>query len=212
LFGDIRTTIYVDQSIHFVSEVVTSDVTYSDKWVPKRDEQFDEILGVDAPETVYNLQHHIKIIFKRWSKYFLGGLIYVKDSASDPNQLQYLSSSNNKNVSTTLKATEPQTPMSPVFRAANPTSPDKDSANERPSDLEYPIFGRSYFTFEAPLTWQLLDRLRKAFEGRDPEGKDYGYFSFLNPKNVYEKGYLVDLKFDPSTQYASIKLIEKYNA
>lgn len=212
LNGSVRTVIYLNDTTSIVAEdALASTFVYSSKYVPKRDEQFDTINGVDSPQTVYNLQHHIKIVFKRWAKYFLAGLVYTKDNPLDATVIKYLSSSNNKMVNTTLKITEPQTPMSPVFRADNPTSPDIDRVDERPSDLQYPIFGRSKITFEAPMTWDLLDRLRKAFEGRDPLGKDYGYFSYLAPSGNYEKGYLMDLKFDPNNQNAKIELIEKYN-
>ncbi len=210
LNGSVRTVIYIDSLL--ISETAgAAAITFSPKWIPKRDEQFTSTEGVDSPQTVYNLQHHIKIVFKRWAKFFLSGIVYTKDDPTDQTVIKYMSSSNNRLVNTTLSALESQTPMSPVFRAANPTSPDIDRTDERAADLEYPIFGRSLINLEAPMTWQLLDRLRKAFEGRDPEDKNYGYFSILNPYGIYEKGYLIDLRFEPNQQNAKIQLIEKYN-
>lgn len=212
LNAGVRTVIYLNDDVVLVNETaLVGHAVYSAKWTAKRDEQFDIIKNVDSPGTTYNLQHHIKIMFKRWAKFFLSGIIYTPDSATDKALIKYMSSSNNKLVETTLKAAEPQTPMSPVFRATNPTSPDIDRLDERAADLEYPIFGKSKIKFRAPMTFQLMDRLRKAFEGRDPEDKNYGYMTYKNPNGVYEKGYLQDLKFSPTEQMGTFELIEKYN-
>src|SRR5258706_550015 len=212
--GGVITTILTNGAL--VDEVsVAATLTFSEKWIPKRDEQFDTIENVESSPTTYNLQHHIKIIFKRWSNYFLTGVVFVKDNFTDVTAdatLKYLSASNNKMVKTKLKVTEAcQTPMSPVYFGANGPTEDIDSSDETAPKLNYPIFGKSYFSYDTPLNWDTLNLLRRAYEGRDLLGNNYGYIKFLNPYGVYEKGFPIDFHFNPIDQTVKIKLIEKYN-
>lgn len=198
------TTVIFRSDVTVVNETVLATVNYVQRFIPKRDEQFETVEGVYSKLTVYNLEHHIKRIFYRWSNYFSASMLPTINTVGS--FVRFLSGSNNVNVSTKLKSTETCT-----LDSYSPYRVKKDNENEATINLARPIFKPYNIDFKCPLTWNTLNTMRKAFEGRHPDGKDYGYIRVLTPDGTYKKGFLVDLKFHPVTLEATITLKEKYD-
>lgn len=204
-----------NRTIITVSEVLASDgagigdVSLTDDIMKaKRNEDFSDILGIPFEDSVYNLEHHISRIMIRWAKVFNAGLFKgFKDFPDGVREgVMFVGGVNNTNAYTTLKD-------SVTCRYGSVDEGYADWGDYFATlNLQLPLFKANIITFEAPLTWGILNDLRKAFEGRHPEDKDYGYFEWPNLDGVTEKGFILDLKFKPTTQMIRATFIEKYDA
>jgi hypothetical protein len=198
----------------------TGDVTIADslgnavadRFQAKRDEDFDTIEGVPFPKSTYNLEHHIARIKARWAKYFSAGWAYLYrrvptyQGAGTP----FTKGLNNINVSTILKSSVQC--IYGDYRYQGTIWGKKDSDNFGSINiLDRPIFDKDQISFNAPLTWTQVNYIRKAFEGRNPDGRDYGFLQWRNPKGVIERGYILTMKFKPVTQICSFTLIQKFD-
>lgn len=198
----------------------TGDATISDelgaaveRYQAKRDEDFEAasggipgvITGVPFPKSVYNLEHHIKRIVLRWAKMFQAGwdFLFVDPALGDG--ITFNEGANNTGVITELKeavackygSTEELTAADAFFQSI--------------TSMDRPIFGKDEVEFKAPLTWDAFNYIRKAYEGRNPDGKDYGYLQWRNPDGIIERGYNLGMKFNPNTQICTFNLILKYD-
>jgi hypothetical protein len=165
------------------------------------EDDFTLVDGIDFPETKYNLEHQIKRIFYRWSHVIAACL-----QEKTPTQLiKFIEGK----LTTTLR-----TQTSSLF-ACPPDGIDDpgsryyiDDQDEQVASLKKALWKSNVITFQAPLSWETLNLVRKAFEGRHPDGKDYGYFSFLNPDGEEERGRLRLLKYEPAGSLATFELLE----
>lgn len=203
-----------DKTILTVSEALatdgagTGDMSVTGEIMKaKRNEDFEDIQGVPFEDSVYNLEHHIKRILIRWAKVFQAGLFKGHEATTWENFkfVEFVAGANNTEVYTTLKEAAECKYGSILEGYAD------YGATNSATELGSPLFKANLISFSAPLTWQTLNDLRKAFEGRHPEGKDYGYFEWTNPDGVTEKGFILDLKFKPVTQMFTGTFIEKYD-
>jgi hypothetical protein len=95
------------------------------------------------------------------------------------------------------------------LNGSNNTSLDGNNYPLNNATFQPPLFGYDLIEFESKMDWATLNLIRKAFEGRHPENKNYGYFEFENPDGVVERGWLKSLKFNPVKEIVKIKVIEK---
>lgn len=181
----------------------TGDITLSlARMKAKRNEDFQTTSGIKSPESVYNLEHHIKRIMIRWAKVFNAGITKLFGDE----YVAFVDGKNNIQAQTKLKDS-----VTCRFGSVAGGEPYGDRFGERaPDTLQLPLFGGNNIYFEAPLTWGTLNAIRLAFEGRDPNGANYGYFEWFNLDGELEKGYILDLKFNPVTQMIKANFIEKY--
>lgn len=169
----------------------------------KRNEDFSSTVNVPNPKSVYNLEHHLGRIMLRWAKVFNAGMYRQYDTA---NGINFVAGRNNTNIYTVLRDEV-------TCRYGSVREGVADSGNfVARTNLQVSLFKANIITFEAPLTWETLNILRMAFEGRHPEGKDYGYFEWPNLNGVTEKGFILSLGFKPTTQMVKAQFIEKYDA
>jgi hypothetical protein len=165
----------------------------------KRNEDFDMTAGVKSPESVYNLEHHIKRIVLRWAKIFNAGAFLASATG-----IKFTTGKNNIDVTTRLKD-------SVSCRLGSVSEPYGDVNYEvMPGSMEAPLFKGNIIQFGAPITWELLNGFRLAFEGRHPDDLDYGYFEWRNPDGEIEKGFILSMKFNPGTQVVKCQMLEKY--
>jgi hypothetical protein len=198
-----RTRIYTISDIPTTgSGTGTLNVIESERYQAKRDEDFDQVQNVAFVKSVYNLEHHIKRIFLRWAKYFQSGWsMYIRDE--EEANVRFTSGANNDSVNTTLKSTA-------TLYGDNPRQKRYDDIGEGRTTMEKPLFAKDLIEFEAPLTWTAFNYLRYAFEGRSPDGRDYGYLSWISPRGKIEKGFIQSMKFSPTKQTCKFTVIEKY--
>jgi hypothetical protein len=186
-------------------DIVIADVLGNPKvrFEAKRDEDFETITGVTFPKSVYNLEHHLKRVALRWSKVFQAGWSWlIPDNAE---AMQFTDGKNNIEVRTRLKDTV-------ACRYGDALRLDrKDNSPEYTHTLDAPLFSGYEIEYDAPLTWETFNYIRFAFEGRNPDGKDYGYIQHRNPDNEIERGHIVKMKFKPNSQMISLLLLEKYD-
>ncbi len=176
----------------------------NERFVAERDEDFDLIQNVPFPKSVYNLKHHIKRILLRWAKVFNAGLFKTFSAAPSTVGVQFVDGANNTNVITALKD-------SVTCRYGSVLEGYADfGVNHAPLTLQLPLFKANIITYEAPITWETLNLIRMAFEGRHPDDLNYGYVELPNPDGIIEKGFILDMKFKPTTQMVKVTLIEKY--
>lgn len=205
---DIEIPYSYDKTIITVQETLPSDGAGTGdislavaRMKAKRNEDFDITNGVKNPQSVYNLEHHIKRIVLRWAKVFNTGLVKLFGEEG----IALIEGKNNIKVQTKLKD-------SVTCRFGSVSEPYADQDNElAPLTLQLPLFSEDIVKFDAPLTWGTLNLIRFAFEGRDPNGANYGYFEWYNLKGEVEKGYILDLKFKPTTQMLKGVFIKKYD-
>jgi hypothetical protein len=170
----------------------------------KRDDDFTVVTGITSPQSVYNLEHHLKLIVLRWAKMFQAGwTFYLGDNSKG---IEFTEGKNN---------TEARTKLNPLVACKFGDSLNldrKDSGFERVTQMDKPIFDKDEIEFDAPLTWSTFNYLRYAFEGRNPDGKDYGYVQIKNPRGIVERGFITSMKFKPNQQMCKFTLIQKYDA
>jgi hypothetical protein len=175
----------------------------------KRDEDFETVTGVTSPKSVYNLEHQIKRIVLRWAKVFQAGWAFLY--TGDPNQiiqgLQFTGEGRNNNkVRTKLN-------VGVACKYGDTLRQDRfDNGSEDVNGMDAPLFDKDQIEFNAPLTWVSFNYIRTAFEGRNPDGRDYGYIQIVNPDGEIERGYVINMKFDPNKQMCKFTLIKKYDA
>jgi hypothetical protein len=155
-----------------------------------RDEGFD-VQGVTFQQSVYNLKHHIMRIVKRWAKYFSSGW---SQYASE--RIRFVSGVNNTNVGTVISGSscEPEEAV------------DYNSAGE----WDDPLFSGDIIECEVDMDWTLFDTIRKAYENRHPDGKNYGYISVKNPDGEYVSGFPRRMSYNPTELKCKLQLAEKY--
>jgi hypothetical protein len=174
------------------------------RWVAKRDEDFDSISGLKFPKSVYNLQHHLKRIALRWAKVFQSGwAMFVEQGLNK--SIRFTNGENNTEVTTKINPTSCLLGDSNVFYR-------KDGLDENINDMDKPLFHKDIAQFKAPLSWIGFKYILTAFEGNNVDAKDYGFFQWVNPDGVTEKGYALNLKFNPNTQICTFTCILKYDA
>lgn len=177
-----------------------------DRYEAKRDEDFDTILGITFPKSVYNLEHQLKRVALRWAKFFQAGWAFTI-TGTFPNfeGIQFTEGKNNTEARTKLKS-------SVGCKYGDTLDIDrKDSAFESVENMDKPLFDKDEITFVAPLTWTAFNYIRKAYEGRNPDGRNYGYFQITNPDGEFEKVWATNLKFDPNKQSCKFTTIKKYD-
>lgn len=86
-----------------------------------------------------------------------------------------------------------------------------DAGTDSLNGMDVPLFDKDMIEFDAPLTWTTVNYIRKAFEGRNPDGRDYGYIQITNPFGEIERGYVTSMKFNPNKQMCKFTLIKKYD-
>lgn len=176
------------------------------RYTSKRDEDFADIRNVAFPKSVYNMAHHIKRIALRWAKFYQAGWDFLIGGTSNLG-IDFIAGRNNINVGTRL---DPAVSCK-YGEVSNVLYYDKGSERASGGYMQTPLFGKNKIELEAPLTWQTLNILRKAFENRHPQGKNFGYFQWTNPEGEIEKGWVLEMKFDPIKQMCKFTFIEKFN-
>jgi hypothetical protein len=173
------------------------------RWVAKRDEEFDSISGLKFPKSVYNLEHQIKRIILRWSKVFQSGWAMFVEQEADKS-IRFTDGANNTEVTTKLD------PAACLLGDSNLYFR-KDGIDENINGMDKPLFHKDVVEFNAPLSWIGFKYILSAFEGNNVDAKDYGFFQWVNPFGVTEKGFALNLKFNPNTQMCKFTCILKYN-
>lgn len=182
------------------SSTISATISFPEVIQARRTEGFSSVTGIDFSASAYNLEHHLKRILLRWAKYFQAGWApYVRQNEPLLYFSKFVDGKNNMNLRTV--STNPCDAQGEI----------DDDAWMNISDLDKPLFGDTKYTFKAPMTWDAINYIRKCFEGRSPDNKNYGYLRFLGPDSVYLEGYILEMKFNPVTQNCSFTLIEKYN-
>jgi hypothetical protein len=182
------------------SSTLSATISFAEVVRAKRTEGFSSVTGIDFSASVYNLEHHLKRILLRWAKYFQSGWApYVRQNEPLKYFSQFVEGKNNMNLRTV--STNPCDAQGEI----------DDDAWMNSADLDKPLFGDCKYTFKAPMTWDAINYIRKCFEGRSPDNKNYGYIRFLGPDSVYLEGYILEMKFNPVSQQCTFTLIQKYN-
>ncbi len=192
-------TLSLNQTVN--NEVVNAQLsTTTSRPQAEKDEPFQNVTGILNPQSAYNLRHHIKRIIIRWAKIWLSSLFYKNDFDS----VKFVFGPANNNLSTTLDSNEQC-----IFDDFEGLSVRDDATlNKFVLNQIKPIYKPNKIEFEAPLSWDAIDYIRNAFEGRSPDANNYGYFKFKNPKGEEEKGRLMKIKFKPTTEIAKFILKE----
>ncbi len=206
---------YIEVTEALVDEVQpNTNIDFTARYVPKHDEDFESVIGVNPTTGVLdnereaatnlNLRHHVKRIAQRWSKFFM---------TNEPTEIKFIAGNSNDTLETALaldaECQNLETSNNPLATVKDASTDAADPAPVPSGIWDKPLFGKNIFNYSAPISWDVWNELRKAFEGRHPDGKDYGYFSFLDPDQVVKKGYLLNAKFDPEKQMCKLQLIEK---
>jgi hypothetical protein len=182
------------------SSTLSATVSFEPVVMAKRTEDFSSVTGIDFSASVYNLEHHLKRILLRWAKYFQAGWdMYIRENQPLKYMSKFVEGANNMNLRTV--STNPCQAQGAI----------DDDAWLDILNVDKPLFGKTKYSFKAPLTWTTVNYIRKAFEGRSPDNKNYGYIRFKNPDNVYKDGFILEMKFNPVTLQTSFVLIEKFN-
>jgi hypothetical protein len=205
-----------DRIIITVSEAIpgdatgTADITLSstlgpvDRYEAKRDEDFENVTGVTFPTSAYNLEHHLKRVSLRHAKYFQAGWSMFEDVASL--KQKFVNGKNNTSARTKFKSTVD-------YRPGDSQRLDRqDDASELVTRFDKSLFSGFEDEFEAPLTWTSFNYIRMAFEGRNPDGKDYGYVQYPDIDNVKTRGWIYKMKFKPTRQMITLNVIVKNDA
>lgn len=178
-----------------------------ERFEAKRDEDFESTSGVNFPKSVYNLEHHIKRIVLRWAKMFQSGWTFLLGGVGfNPNGVTFTSGANNTEVITRLD---------PAVACKYGDAQRLDRADAffvSVDEMDAPLFDKDEVSFKAPLTWTAFNYIRKAYEGRNPDGKDYGFLQWRNPEGQVERGYNLGMRFNPNEQICTFTLILKYDA
>lgn len=208
-----------DSTVLTVAEIITDATTTSDisligpaRASAKRDEDFDSVTGVTFPHSVYNLEHHLERILLRWAKYFQSGWsMYVKALEGETSlsllnkyMVRFVSGANNMTAATLLKTSVSCAPGDSLRVKRF------DNGNLHTQQMDKPLFTKDNLSCKAKINWAIFNYIRTAFEGRNPDGKNYGFFTIKNPKGVTEKGFLESIKLDPKKEIVTIILKEKY--
>lgn len=203
-----------DKTILSLSESVANATTTSDisigvtRAYAKRDEDFDLVDGVSFEHSVYNLEHHWKRILLRWAKIFQSGwamFINPVGLAINNYQIKFNTGIGNTKAGTRLKSS-----VSCKYGDGKNLSR-YDMGNDGVTQMDKPLFGKDYLDFETPMSWSTFNYITKAFEARNPDGKDYGYLQLTNPDGEIENGFVISMKFKPTNQTCKVTLIEKFN-
>lgn len=178
-------------------------ITFSPRLSAVKDENFALVGGMLSPSTAYNMIHHIRRIVLSWAKWFRSGFTYADNSQP----ISYQTGGNNNAVVTVLKDTVG------CRLGDNQATFVRDGAGEL-GDASMSMFDSALFTsdkFEitTSLDWDTVSNIRKAYENKHPDGKDYGYWTWINPKGIVEKGYLVTLKYQPVSKICKLILRER---
>jgi hypothetical protein len=184
-----------------VVDVSSTPVT---RYRAERDEDFSTVTGVPEPQSVYNLKYHLKRIVLNWAKVFQSGWNFLVTGEFSNEGISFVSGKNNINVGTILDSDV-------ECKFGDSTNDARyDRAAERIIEMDNPLFGKDIVTYRAPLTWTAFNFMRYAFEGRNPEGRNYGYIQIRNPEKKLEKNYCLSMKFDPNGQMCKFITLEKH--
>lgn len=182
----------------------TPDGPVTNRFEAERDEDFDIVTGVTFPKSAYNLKHHLKRVVARWAKVFQCGWVWAMDTPGVV--LKFVEGKNNTSARTRLKD-------SVTCTLGDSERLDRmDSASEVVSRFDRAIFSGEESEFDAPLTWTTFNYIRTAFEGRNPDGKNYGYIQYPTPFGTTERGWVIKMKFKPNSQNCHFNLIVKNDA
>lgn len=209
-FSFDRVVVYV--SVDLLSNGAgTGDVTIVDdssnpvvRYQAERDEDFTSVNGVPRPESVYNLKYHLKRVILNWAKVFQSGWNFLIHPSNFTDGISFIEGKNNTTVRTELN------PGTTCKFGDELNLGRYDAGFERVIEMDKPLFGKDIITYNAPLSWAAFNFIRFAFEGRNPEGRNYGYFQIRNPKNQLERVHCLSLKFDPNGQMCKFKTIERH--
>jgi hypothetical protein len=166
-----------------------------------QEDAFTTVTGVAYPEALYNLDHHIKRTFYEWRQVIAAGL-QEKDATE---LIRYIDGKLNNTLRTLADGDYPCAPdgNDPASRSYT------DNSDETVASLGSPLWTSNIITFKTPLSWDSINLIRKAFEGRHPEDKNYGYFSWTSPEGLLEKGRARLIKYDAAKEIATFELLEK---
>lgn len=162
------------------------------------EDDFDFISGINFPETRYNMEHHIKRMLFRWSG-VIRACLDEKDAAE---LIQFVSGKVKTSLETTDKDAYPCKPNPDIITTY------ADSRSEAIANFKKALFKSNVIKFRAPLSWKTVNDIKKAFENRHPQGKDYGYVTITNPYGEIEKGRFRLMKYEPVTTMATFELLE----
>jgi hypothetical protein len=174
------------------------------RYQAERDEDFVDVTGVTEPQSVYNLKYHLKRVVLNWSKVFQSGWNFLVTGEFSPHGISFVQGKNNIRVGTELD------PGVACKFGDSAGGTRYDRGFERVNEMDKPLFGKDIITFRAPLTWTAFNFIRYAFEGRNPEGRDYGYIQIRNPDKELEKTHCLSMKFDPNGQMCKFTTIERH--
>ncbi len=208
-----------DATVLTLSSAAVDAVTNSDidligatRASAKRDEDFEQVEGVTFEHSVYNLENHLRRIMLRWAKIFQSGWsFYVKALEGETGlsllikyMVKFISGVNNTNAATLLKSSITCAPGDSLRLKRY------DNGNNHTQQMDKPLFTKDYIDCKVSVNWAVFNYIRTAFEGRNPDGKDYGYVTIINPKGQTEKGHIMRMKLDPKSQKVTMTLKEKY--
>lgn len=172
-------------------------------WKPEKDEAFiSPVTGIDSPSTAYNLRLSPKRMLLAWSKWINSCLVFKKGF----DVLKNTFSSKNGDLTTQFKDTE-----TCAIGDSDKTLV-QENADIALSDMD--LFEKTFtpdrIYFNAPLTWQQILLIKRCHQNQDNDGKNYGYIRVRDNDGVYQKGYLISLKYNPTTETCTFVLKKKY--
>ncbi len=172
------------------------DVAFDERYQADRNEDFTSTNNVPFPDSVYNLKHHIMRITRRWANFFSSGF----SNYYPTRKIKFVSGINNTSVATKLKNTIP-------CGAKDDTVYDNGPGG---AVWDAPLFSGDLIKCTVTMDFTIMNEIRKAFEGRHPDDKNYGYLSIKNPKGVMEHGWARGITFNPSANSCKLILREKF--
>lgn len=192
-----------------VSQDITNNeteeiVVFADSlpWKPETNESFQSIVNLISPETAYNLRHSIKRMLFNWAGEINSGLRYKATSEI----IRFTAGLLNYELKTQFRLDEPCL----LGDADRALVSEGDDITILENDQAEKIFSPETISFEAPLTWEQIDYIRKAHQNQSPDANNYGYISVYDDKNQLKKGYLMQLDYNPVEAICKFVLRKKY--
>ena len=169
-------------------------------WLPVTNEPFDDVTGIASPATTVNMTLSVKRILMAHAKWMTSSLVYK--NASDI--LRNTFTKQNKEFSTTLKSDYCRR----GDEALLPLQADADIILSSFGDFTG-IYSPEWVYFKVRLSMSEVRMIMNAHRGLDPDGKNYGYITYMDDFDVQRKGWLYELKYNRKTQAVNMTLLKK---
>ena len=166
----------------------------------ERSEPFSRIDGIENPDTYVNLRHTPQRMLHRWGVW-LNSMLSYKDASE---QYQNTYTKNNRQVVTKLSQEDYESRAQLNGDAVH----DGGSVSLSGVNNFNRLFTPEYIEFDAPISWQQIQLLREAHQGRADQA-NYGYISVVDFNGDLKQGYLQELVYNPVEEQSRFKLLKK---